>query len=149
MIISIDETGFGFKKSKDRAWINKNYSHDYYRIVKKLTEEYTLLLAISLEKIIGYYLVRGSVNEFVFLDFLISLNTEFETLKIPSSNVVLVLDNCQIHKTNIVSNYLKSVQLQTIFFPKYSPQINHIENLFNRIKFQYKKKTFLARKEEN
>lgn len=47
---------------------------------------------------------------------------------------VVVMDNCSIHKEELIRPVLESVGAHLLFLPKYSPDLNPIENAWSKIK---------------
>ena len=48
--------------------------------------------------------------------------------------IIMVLDNCRIHSSNITLEVSKSLNIDLRFLPKYSPQYNPIEQVWRSIK---------------
>lgn len=69
-----------------------------------------------------------SVEIKAFLEHLLEIN--------PGKKVYLVWDNARIHTSAMIQEYLKlnEKRLITINLPKYSPDMNPQENLWNRLK---------------
>lgn len=58
----------------------------------------------------------------------------------PSPPVAIIMDNARIHKSYMVRQYMaQKTHFHFYFTAAYSPEINFIENIFNRIKDMYKK----------
>jgi transposase len=133
-IISIDETGidthihhlYGWSEQGKRIKCIKNISR------KRLS----ILCAISINKIIHYKIVNGTINAKIFKDFLIKL--EFHK-KI--TNKYLFLDNARIHHSKLVKEYMKLSSNKIIFNAPYSPEYNPIELLFSKLKHLIRKKS--------
>ena len=53
------------------------------------------------------------------------------TLKIPS---VLISDNSPTHRKNVIRELVEAGGHQLLFLPKYSPDLNDIENDFSALK---------------
>ena len=51
-----------------------------------------------------------------------------------NNNVVLVLDNVRFHHCAEIKTFLKSLNVEIMYFPAYSPDLNPIENVFSCIK---------------
>lgn len=107
----------------------------------------SLLLAISSSNVIGYYLVEGSIESVMYLDFIIQTEQKFKNKSSNGKKLILMMDNCKIHK-NILSNaYFKSNDnLEILFTPNYSPEIHFIEYLFGVIKQNLLKSGFSKNK---
>ncbi len=48
--------------------------------------------------------------------------------------IIMILDNCKIHKSHITLGVSKSLNIDLRFLPKYSPQFNPIEQVWRSIK---------------
>jgi len=49
-------------------------------------------------------------------------------------SIIMVLDNCKIHKSNISLEVSQALNIDLRFLPKYSPQFNPIEQVWRSIK---------------
>lgn len=47
------------------------------------------------------------------------------------------MDNAPIHKTIVVKEFLESHQIEVVYLPPYSPDLNPIENFFSMVKSRY------------
>jgi len=145
-VISIDETGFSDYIDKTRTWYDPSNRIGIDISNKKQCISYSLLLATSQDTIIGYYLVEGAINSAIYLSFIkyVVKDIPYRTLQ---NNVVFIMDNARIHKSIIVKDYMaREVNQEWIYMPAYSPEINFIENVFNRIKKTYRKMPTTANK---
>ena len=53
----------------------------------------------------------------------------------PNEYITVLLDNAKIHRnTEAIHNLAKSVSVNVMYLPQYSPFLNPVEQLFNRIK---------------
>ena len=71
----------------------------------------------------------------VFLGFLENL-----LLKYPSGKIVMILDNARIHHAKLIQPFSEKnkEQLNLMFLPPYSPNLNLIEGLWKWIQKKYK-----------
>lgn len=75
-----------------------------------------------------------SVNGLLFFAFLMAI---LENLKKP---VVVILDNASIHTSKKLEPYwqlLKEKGMQFYFLPPYSPELNRIEVLWRKMKYEW------------
>jgi len=49
-------------------------------------------------------------------------------------SIIMIFDNCKIHRSNIALGVSKSLNIDLRFLPKYSPQYNPIEQVWRLIK---------------
>jgi transposase len=71
-------------------------------------------------------------NTETFSEFIDELLVKFDVEKI--SNAVLVLDNVQFHKSQVVRAKVEESSHELAFLPPYSPFLNPIENMFSQWK---------------
>jgi transposase len=97
-------------------------------------ERYSILPVLTLDGLITYDVVPGSVTSERFLEFLRELVIPL-TNPYPGPRSVLVLDNCSIHHSEEVRALVEDdAQCKLIFLPPYSPDLNPIEQAFSSIK---------------
>ena len=54
--------------------------------------------------------------------------------------ISILMDNARFHKAAIIKDYMvDKADYNLIYMPAYSPELNFIENVFNRIKQRYHK----------
>ena len=127
-IISIDETS-----------ISTSLSVNYCRndlgkrcIIKtsdnSVFKKYSLLVAISNKKCLGYELYdEGAVNSDRF-------NIFIEKILKDVKNKLIILDNGQIHKKENTQNIIKNSNNNLLFTIPYHYRLNSIEQWFNQVK---------------
>ena len=59
--------------------------------------------------------------------------------------IVMITDNCRIHKTDEVSECAKRLDIILCFLPPYSPQYNPIELIWKTVKYELSKFGILCR----
>jgi transposase len=84
-------------------------------------------MAIDYSGIVQYEFIKGSVNTKIFSKFL-------ESCKDIIGDRRILLDNASIHKSYLVRDLIKKLNLNYNFLPPYSPDLNPIELYFNSIK---------------
>jgi len=52
----------------------------------------------------------------------------------PGKNSVIIMDNCQIHRCEIIQEEIERVECILIMLPPYSPDFNPIEIAFGEVK---------------
>ena len=129
--ISIDESSFCISDvklygySKKNKEIKKIYKHKHNK------ERYSILTAISNNKIVGYKIYQGSLNANGYLDFIKDHKTEFE-------NKTLLQDNVRLHHSLVVKEYAQNNNISMKYIPAYTPEFNPIEQVFSQIKSHYR-----------
>ena len=54
--------------------------------------------------------------------------------RFPQDNSILVMDNCSIHKSQVLKDIVESHGCRLYFLPPYSPDLNPIEESFSSLK---------------
>lgn len=140
MIISIDETSFSSYSKKIYKWILPNNVMDLTPYQNHSSHNISLIVAVSQYKVEGYMLIEGSVNQITFFNYIYELVTILR--RNPDSvnhNFILLLDNLNAHKTYLLKCLTVRLRVRILFNAPYSPEINFVENVFQRIK-EYQKK---------
>ena len=133
-IISIDETSidnqlcpiYGWSPKGKRIIINRN----------AVKERYTIITAISKEKIIHHNIIKGSADANHFRTFIMNLvNKGIE-------NKHLLVDNARIHHAKIVNDYLSTTSNKFLYNVAYTPEFNPIEHMFSKVKNLLRKRAY-------
>lgn len=136
-IIALDKTSIqiGISRGKARCYIGQ-------RCIKKtddnaIFQRFSLLMAISMEKIEGWMLKKGAIqNEDLqkFLD------------QILSRKHLVILDNAPIHKKD-TDPFVRKKGHDLLYILPYQHYLNPIENLFSQLKHYMKEKVPMNEKE--
>ena len=86
-------------------------------------------MAVTNERVIGWKLIKGSVDNRAFAVFVGSLQTD--------QRDVLLLDNASIHKTALVERVIDECGLTPLYLPPYTPEFQPIEHCFCVLKTAY------------
>ena len=90
------------------------------------------MCGVSTEGVEGHYIVSGSVNKVLFLDFL--------KKTLPNcKQTTVILDNVPFHHSNEVLKVINDYGKKVVFVPPYSPQYNPIEHVFSSIKTSFRR----------
>ncbi len=131
-IISIDETSVDTQLYPLYGWSQKGKKIIMLREAVK--KRYTIITAISNDKIIHYDIIKNSANAIDFKNFLINLVNK------GINDKYLLVDNVRIHHSTIVKDYIKTTSNKLLFNAPYSPEFNPIEHVFSKFKGILRKK---------
>lgn len=126
-IISIDETSVDFIIPLSYGWSEngtrciRHISNKRYRV--------SLLIAISMNKIVNYHIKEGSFNKISFNDFMNETDKDNKYYK-------YLMDNARIHHNKSLDDKIKD---KIIYNIPYCPEYNPIEYFFNKLKHEVKK----------
>jgi transposase len=123
-IISIDESHFEINMTNTRGW-GKSGLKIYNKSLNKKKLSISLLMAISKNKTIGFFIKQGPVNATDFTEFIKSINKDY---------YVYLMDNARIHHSKIFNKYMESTKSSVIYNVPYNPETNPIEQVFSKLK---------------
>jgi transposase len=135
-IISIDETSIDSHISHNYGWALKG---EKIEIIKKYQRKrYSVICAISDNKILNIKIIDGTCNATIYTEF-IKETIEKNTKEIQKQ--YLLMDNARIHHSRIFKEMIKKEdKYETIYNAAYSPENNPIEKVFSKIKNSLKNK---------
>lgn len=124
-IFFLDESGFILIDYKVYGWYLKG-SHPVKPFVFDNHHRTSIAGALSTK---GFIVAKqyDSINGETFLKFLKILKKSFQ-------KIVLIMDNINTHYTKKLMRWYKRNKVVIIKFPKYSPQLNPIEQYWKNIK---------------
>jgi transposase len=77
---------------------------------------------------------EGTLNKEIFSEY---IKTGLKSIL--SSDDILILDGCSVHRSRLVCETFKRYGINVIFLPPYSPDLNPIELFWSKIKTFLKK----------
>jgi transposase len=93
-------------------------------------QKYTLLAAVSSQKVLAFEVLNKNANTDIFYKFL-------KTKLLPNcKNKTIILDNVAFHKSQCIKDLVERSGNELLFIPPYSPQFNPIEQVFHILKSQ-------------
>ena len=128
-VISIDESSFWFDMKPGYGYSKRRRlerSDSYKKGVR-----WTLLLAVSNERVLGWQLYDKSTTAVTFATFLSTLELD--------GRDTLLMDNASIHGAQVVLDVCYERCLFPLFLPPYSPEYQPIEHVFSVIKNMYRR----------
>lgn len=89
----------------------------------------TFLAALRQDRVEAPWLLNGPINAERFLVYV-------EKVLVPSllPNDIVIMDNLGSHKAKAVRQAIRRAGARLLFLPKYSPDLNPIEQLFAKLK---------------
>jgi transposase len=95
----------------------------------------TLIAAMTIQNVISMQVVEGGTDAVIFENFLFrTLESIRRSPTTRNKPIVILMDNAVIHKTPVVYNTAKRMNATLLLNAEYSPWLNPIEQLFNRLK---------------
>lgn len=89
----------------------------------------TFIAALRSDRVDAPWLINGPINGASFLIYV-------EKVLVPTLTVgdIVIMDNLGSHKSKAVRAAIRAAGAKLLFLPKYSPDMNPIEQLFSKIK---------------
>lgn len=125
-IVCIDESGIFSNMCNNFGWSKKGTKIIKY--IKSHPKKYSLIMAISKEKIISNEIHEKNINGEIFYNYL--KNKLLPQLK----GKYILMDNIAFHKSQKIQELIKNSSNKILFIPPYSPDFNPIENVFHIVK---------------
>lgn len=139
-IISIDETSIDTHIHAYYGWSERGYRIN--AIKNKGRVRYSVISAISNNKIIHNKLILGSANGEDFKEFVKDVN-----IKIGNIKKYMLMDNARIHHSKIVKEYVNTINHEIIYNVPYCSEFNPIEMVFSKVKSVLHKKNNIKKEE--
>ena len=94
----------------------------------------TFLAALRHDRITAPWLIDGPINGETFLLYI-------EKVLVPTlrQGDIVIMDNLGSHKSNAVRRAIRAVGARLFYLPKYSPDLNPIEQFFAKLKHWLRK----------
>ena len=126
--VYLDEAGSNLAMSPTHAWSPKN-KRAYDKKPARRGGNISLVGAIKNSGMQTLYPYDGAVNSEKFIHFIEnSLKAQLDC------DDVLIMDNCSVHRSNVVKKRLEELNIRVLFMPPYSPELNPIEEAWSVIK---------------
>ena len=120
----LDESGFNLHIAPLRCWAPKGRTPTL-AVKTNRGVNISLLMCISSEGIVYYEIKNGSFKAPVFVDFLAALADHYPEVR--NGEVTLVMDNARIHHASDAQDCLRDNNINHVYLPPYSPELNPIE----------------------
>jgi transposase len=132
-LVFIDETWTKTNMAPVRGWAPRGK-----RLVAKVPQRRwkttTFVAALRLERIDAPWLLEGAIDGESF-------RTYVERVLVPTlcEGDIVIMDNLGSHKSKAVRDLIRSAGAKLFFLPKYSPDLNPIEQVFAKLKHLLRK----------
>lgn len=134
-VISMDECSVDSHINHNSGWGLRGQKLTIIKKHKRV--RYTVICAISNNRIIYKQIINGSANAIIFLDFMKNLFVKLS----PDKKFCIILDNARIHHSKIFKTYMETQNnIELIYNVPYSPESNPIEKVFSESKKYIKDK---------
>ena len=125
----MDESGFNLHTSNNYGYSPVAEDAVLYQPASR-GKNVSMCGIISNSGVEHYKLIDGGYIRETFATFL----SECSQKGLFNNNVVLVLDNVKFHHCAEIKTFLESLDVEIMYLPAYSPDLNPIENIFSCIK---------------
>ena len=125
-----DETGVNNQDQIGRGYAPKGKTPVRKAMAKKVS--CSMISAVTNKGQLRFMVYRGGMKAKLFVEFLKRL------VRSADRKVLLIVDNLRAHKAKLVQNWLtgREDQIEVLFLPTYSPELNPDEYLNNTLKKQ-------------
>ncbi len=102
-----------------------------------------MLMTMDCSKIISFQLIKENLSTNIFKNFLFQTIRYLREVENEKRLIIVFLDNASYHKTNEIKLIGNNLKIVLLFNTPNNPQSNPIENLFEYLKRDLRKRTFL------
>lgn len=126
-LIFIDESGVNLAMTRSHARAPKGKRA--YAPVSKAGSNVSIIGAMSLNQVLARVALTGSINTLTFEAFI-------HQRLIPKlwKGACIILDNCSIHFSEDMKQWIEAAGAHLIYLPPYSPEFSPIENCWSKVK---------------
>ena len=132
-LVFIDETWTKTNMAPLRGWAPRGR-----RLIAKVPHGHwnttTFLAALRHDRLEAPWLVDGPIDGDSFRDYV--ANVLVPTLR---AGDIVIMDNLSSHKSKAVRQLIRATGAKLLFLPKYSPDLNPIEQVFAKLKHLLRK----------
>ncbi|WP_407121300.1 IS630 family transposase [Bradyrhizobium sp. STM 3561] len=132
-LVFIDETWTKTDMAPLRGWAPRG-SRLHTKVPHGRWKTMTFLAALRHDRIDAPWFIEGPIDG-------VSFRTYVEKVLLPTLQPgdIVVLDNLGSHKSKVVRQLIRSDGAKLFFLPKYSPDLNPIEQVFSKLKHLVRK----------
>jgi len=142
VVVYTDESSFNMWIKMRSTWMN---TEQPVKIIlnKHRGNGITVIGAIGELLATPLFMLAKSTNSEEFMAFLRQLRDRFSYCK--ATTIHLVLDNAAAHHNNFVKLLAAKLNIELMFLPAYTPELNPIEALWGNIKREFKQRLMLTK----
>ena len=126
-LIFIDESGVNLAMTRSHA--RSPQGQRAYSPVSKAGSNVSLIGAMSLNQVMTQVALRGAVNTLTFEAFI-----HQRLIPMLWKGACIILDNCSIHFSHDMKQWIEDAGAHLIYLPPYSPEFSPIENCWSKVK---------------
>ena len=133
LMVNIDETSLNTEVLNQRSWLKIGVNWELFS--QKFKDSLSLVSAITSNGDCLVASINHKNNSDTFVEFLKSINCWIDDVwEEKYVTILILLDNCPIHRSKKVLDYMKTTNRVYMFLPQYSPSLALIELLFGKLK---------------
>lgn len=140
--IFIDETGVNHSLHPDKGWGPKGRKLVPQKVKIKQEENFSLIIALNQEEILGFQFIDGGVRGADFYSFISAIIKKKNLL---NQKYMIILDNGRMHQNRLFNK--ANLFFNFLYLPPYCPYMNAVEYCFCHVKREIKKKFYEGRAE--
>ena len=129
MLINIGETTITTDTRSNYSWLKTGKLWTINDT--KMKNSINFITAIMTEGLVINILKYTSTDAEIFKVFLDYMLKYLKQEEIELKDIVIILDNCSIHRDNTVREYCRRMNIRMYYLPQYSPELAPVENYFN------------------
>ena len=126
LMVNIDETSLNREVLNQRSWLKVGVNCELFN--QKFKDSLSLVSATTSNGDIIAAPINHKLNSVTFIGFLKTINCWIdEVLEGRHLKIFILLDNCPIHRSKLVLDYMKTTDRMYLFLPQYTPSLAPID----------------------
>jgi hypothetical protein len=159
-LVSVDESNFKQKEPR-RFWqssLKQQPATEHHasgvslgcrqRRKQSTPWSFNVIGAMTMEHVVGLWVIEGTTNHQVFLFFIQTVVTALlKSEATKGKRIVIQIDNARVHENPATAEAMTRLGVSVIFNARYSPMLNSIEMLWHECKRRLKKRPPVTEKQ--